>query len=102
MTSLATCSDILGAAVILFQLDHLHVIIIFLELQDILDGSAAETINALGIIPYHANIFMTAPNNLMISYCAGLVSWYSSMNIYLNFRWYLLSASEKFSETHKF
>ena len=48
----------LGASVVLFQLHHLHIIIVFLELKNILDRSAAETVDALRVIAHHADIFM--------------------------------------------
>ena len=48
----------LGAAIVLLQLHHLHILIIFLKLQDILDSCATKTVNALRIIPDDANIFM--------------------------------------------
>src|SRR5690606_226147 len=38
--------------------DHFHFIIIFLKLQDVLNGSTTKRINALRIITYHTNIFV--------------------------------------------
>ena len=50
--------NILRAPIVLFQLHDLHLIIIFLKLQDVLNGSSPKTINALRIIPHHTNIFV--------------------------------------------
>ena len=48
----------LGTAVVLFQLDHFHIVVIFPELQNILNGGSAERVNTLCIIPYHTNILV--------------------------------------------
>ena len=50
--------DALCAPVVLFQFYHLNVVIIFLELQNIFNRRTAETVDTLGIIPDHANIFV--------------------------------------------
>ena len=50
--------DALAAAVILFQLYHFYIIVIFLELEDIFNGGAAEAVNTLCIVSHHADIFM--------------------------------------------
>src|SRR6476620_4456135 len=56
--------NVLSAAVVLFQFDHLHFIIVFLELQYVLYGGTTERVNALGIITNHANIFMHCTQQL--------------------------------------
>ena len=48
--------NIAGRAVILFQPDHLRVGVAFFKEQDILNGRAAEFINALIIVAHHAEI----------------------------------------------
>ena len=50
--------DALGAAIVLFQLHHLYVVVVLLELQDILNGSPTEAIDALCIVTDHAYILM--------------------------------------------
>src|SRR5664279_5833583 len=48
----------LSAPVILFQFHDFHILIVFLKLQNIFDGSAPETINALGVITDHTYVFI--------------------------------------------
>src|SRR6478672_1205489 len=56
--------DVLRTAIVLLQFDHLHFIIVFLELQYVLYGGTTERVNALGIITNHANIFMHCTQQL--------------------------------------
>ena len=45
-------------AVILFEFYNGYFIIVFLKLQDILNGCSTEAIDALSIISHYANIFV--------------------------------------------
>src|SRR6185437_14800270 len=48
----------LRAAVVLLQLDHLHVIIVLLELKNVLDGRSPEAIDALRVVADDADVLM--------------------------------------------
>ena len=51
-------NDILCTAVVLFQFEQLGTIVYLLEIKNIVDVRTAESIDALRIIPHHANMLM--------------------------------------------
>ena len=48
--------DVLGGTVVLFQADESIVGVVVLEVEDVLDVGAAEGIDALGVVAYHADV----------------------------------------------
>ena len=56
--------DVLGAAVVLFQLHHFHIVVIPFKLQDIFNRCTAETVNALCIIAHHTHILVHGAEQL--------------------------------------
>ena len=81
--------DGLGGAVVLLQTDQLVVGIIVLEVEDILDVGATETVDRLGIVATTQMFSKRAAKRRTMRYCAKLVSWYSSTSMYLKWFWYL-------------
>ena len=51
-------------AVVLFEFEELRVGVILFEIEDVLNVGPAEGVNALGIVPHHADIFMHRPQLL--------------------------------------
>ena len=50
----------LGAAVVLLQADDLGVAVLVFKIQDVLDGGAAELVDALVVVADHADVLMSA------------------------------------------
>src|SRR5690606_30767930 len=50
--------DVLGGTVILFQFEYFQVGVILLKIQDVLDIRPAEGVNALCIVPHHADVLV--------------------------------------------
>ena len=50
--------DVLGGPVILLQFHEVHLIVILLELQDVLDGGPAEGVDGLRIVAHHAHVLV--------------------------------------------
>src|SRR5690606_16859095 len=48
----------LRAAVVLFKLDHFHIVVVFLKLENVFDGSSAEAVDALSVITHHAHVLV--------------------------------------------
>ena len=70
--------DVGGGTVVLFQADRFGPGEYLLEIEDILNGRAAEFVNGLVVVAHHADVVGAAASRRTRWNWAMLVSWYSS------------------------
>jgi len=75
--------DDLGGAIVLFEANGSDVGEVLLELQNVLDVGAAPTVDGLVLVADDADVARGPARSFISSYCGRLVSWYSSMRMYL-------------------